>query len=382
LGINRLHSFVAFQSTNYFGGLDGLRAISILLVILHHTARWDSNLLSTLQHNGRYGVSFFFVISGFLICTLFLREQKKTGKIDLWKFYGRRAVRLLPLYYASLIIQAILIFGLHLYTPANQEIFWSNLPSYIFYYSNWLSTSGQGPFFCAWSLAVEEQFYIAFGLLIVFASRKHLIVAVVTALFLKILIYQLFGAIDASSTLWRVVFSYEEAILIGVLIAFVLNTQRGYELFAKCLRSPWVLTALGAATACWLLFQPIQSESSWWEELLYVLMALVLAGIVVRPRTPVLGGKVLTYVGRISYGMYLFHMFVISSVLKITGESPTFTFLLSVSLSVLAAALSYRYFECPIINKWKQRLSPLIQPGVPSKRSESLILSTSTFKPL
>jgi peptidoglycan/LPS O-acetylase OafA/YrhL len=166
------------------------------------------------------------------------------------------------------------------------------------------------------------------------------------------------------------------------MVAFVLNTQRGYEVFAKFLRSPWMLTAVGAGTACWLLFQPIQSESSWWEEFLYVLMALVLAGIVVRPRTPVLGGKVLTYVGRISYGMYLFHMFIISSVLKISGGSPWFTFLLSVSLTVLAAALSYQYFECPIINKWKQRLSPLIQPGAPLKRSESLILSTSTFKPL
>jgi peptidoglycan/LPS O-acetylase OafA/YrhL len=368
LGITT-HSFVAFQSTSYFGGLDGLRAVSILLVILHHTARWDSNLLSTLQHNGRYGVSFFFVISGFLICTLFLREQKKTGKIDLWKFYGRRAVRLLPLYYALLIVQAILIFGLHQYTPANQEMFWANLPSYLFYYSNWLPTSGQGPFFCAWSLAVEEQFYLAFGLLIVFANRKQVIIAALTALFLKIFIYHLFGPIDANSTVWRVVFSYEEAILIGVLTAFILNTQQGYELFAKLLRSPWVLTVVGAATASWLLFQPIRPESSWWEQLLYVLMALVVAGIVIRPRTPVLGGKILAYVGRISYGMYLFHVFVTSSVEKIPGgSSPWLNFSLSVGLTVLAAALSYQYFEYPIINKWKQRLSPLNQPAVPPAR--------------
>jgi len=368
LGITT-HSFVAFQSTNYFGGLDGLRAVSILLVILHHTAHWNSNLLSTLQHNGRYGVSFFFVISGFLICTLFLREQKKTGKIDLWKFYGRRAVRLLPLYYALLIVQAILIFGLHQYTPANQEMFRANLPSYLFYYSNWLPTSGQGPFFCAWSLAVEEQFYVTFGLLIVFATRKQVIIAALAALVLKICIYQLLGPIDTNSTVWRVVFSYEEAILIGVLTAFILNTQHGYESFAKLLRSPWVLTGVGAATVSWLLFQPNRPESSWWEQLLYVLMALVLAGIVIRPRTPVLGGKVLAYVGRISYGMYLFHMFVICCVEKIPGgSSPWLSFPLSVSLTLLAAALSYQYFEYPIINKWKQRLSPLNQSGVPPAR--------------
>jgi peptidoglycan/LPS O-acetylase OafA/YrhL len=100
-----------------------------------------------------------------------------------------------------------------------------------------------------------------------------------------------------------------------------------------------------------------------WEELLYVLMALILAGIVIRPRIPVLGGKILAYVGRISYGMYLFHMFVISFVLKVPGGlSPALGFPLTVCLTVLAAALSYQYFEYPIINKWKQRLSPLNQP--------------------
>jgi len=328
-----------------------------------------SGLVSTLQHNGRYGVSFFFVISGFLICTLLSREQKKNGKIDLWKFYGRRAVRLLPLYYFLLIVQAILIFGLHQYSPANQEMFRAKLPSYLFYYSNWLPTSGQGPYFCAWSLAVEEQFYLAFGLLIVFANRKQLIIAALTALFLKICIYQIFGPMDANSTFWRVVFSYQEAILVGVLIAFILNTQQGYELFAKLLRSPWVLTTLGAATASWLMFQPIQPQSSWQEQCLYVLMGLLLAGLVLRPRTPVLGGKALAYVGRISYGIYLLHMFVICSVEKILGvSSPWLTFPLTVSLTILVAALSYQYFEYPLINKWRQRFSPLNQPNEPPAR--------------
>jgi peptidoglycan/LPS O-acetylase OafA/YrhL len=67
--------------------------------------------------------------------------------------------------------------------------------------------------------------------------------------------------------------------------------------------------------------------------------------------------------------MYLFHVFVISSVEKIPGgSSPWLNFFLSVGLTVLAAALSYQYFEYPIINKWKQRLSPLNQPAVPPAR--------------
>jgi hypothetical protein len=170
----------------------------------------------TLQENGRYGVGFFFVISGFLICTLFLREEAANGRIQLWKFYGRRALRLLPLYYAALLAQIILVFFLHQYSPENQQLFRDKLPSYLFYYSNWLSTSTAGPFFCAWSLAVEEQFYIVFGLLLSLANRRIAITAVALAFLVKLVVYQWFGPVDATSALCRVLVSYREPILLGV----------------------------------------------------------------------------------------------------------------------------------------------------------------------
>jgi hypothetical protein len=78
--------FGEYQSVGYFSGLDGLRGLAILLVILYHAPRFEPLLLRTLQENGRYGVSLFFVISGFLICTLLLREARETGRISLQKF--------------------------------------------------------------------------------------------------------------------------------------------------------------------------------------------------------------------------------------------------------------------------------------------------------
>src|SRR6185436_18510845 len=97
-----VQSFSAFRDKPYFESLDGLRALAILLVLLHHTPRLaPAGPIVTLQENGRYGVGFFFVISGFLICMLLLREENQTGKIHLGKFYARRALRLLPLYYAA-----------------------------------------------------------------------------------------------------------------------------------------------------------------------------------------------------------------------------------------------------------------------------------------
>src|SRR5215471_11939179 len=146
--LSSVETFDAFQRRPYFSALDGLRAVSILLVLLHHSAAGVSpgNAFATLVENGRYGVGCFFLISGFLICTLFLREETKTGRIHLWKFYGRRVLRLLPLYYAVLFVQIIFVFVLHQYSPENRELFREKLPSYLFYYSNWLPTATQGPF--------------------------------------------------------------------------------------------------------------------------------------------------------------------------------------------------------------------------------------------
>ena len=276
--VSSTQEFDAFQANSYFNALDGLRAISILMVLLHHVPRFQHHLIHTLQENGRYGVSFFFVISGFLICTLFLREERKTGKIDLWKFYGRRALRLLPLYYAALLLQAVMVYALKQYTPENQEMFREKLPAYLFYYSNWLASATQGPFFCAWSLAVEEQFYLAFGLLLFLSRRRFVVGAALVALVVKAVVYEVFGSVDAGSTLCRVVFSYQEPILLGVLIAFALNRRQGYEFFARWLGSAWTVACFGAGTAVWVCAHLMRTQSSWDAQLLYLLMTLTLAG--------------------------------------------------------------------------------------------------------
>lgn len=353
-------SFETFKSRGYFDALDGLRAVSILMVIFHHVTRYPTqHLLHTLQENGRYGVAFFFVISGFLICTLFLREEERNGRIDLWKFYGRRALRLLPLYYAALLLQAIIIFVFHQYTPENQQLFRDKLPAYLFYYSNWLATATQGPFFQSWSLAVEEQFYLVFGLLLFFARRWLVAVSVAVALCLKFCVFTIFGNVDVGSTFCRVVFSYQEPILFGVLVALAVNRRPYYDAFARWLGHRWVSVGLGAALAAWLFWHPMETQRSWDAQLLYLLMSLVLICLVVRPVTPMMGNRFLVQVGKISYGIYLLHMFVICVVKKIPGgDSPAFCFLLSAIAVITWASLVYTYFEHPIINYYKRKLSP------------------------
>src|SRR3954464_10540115 len=99
-----------FRANSYFGGLDLLRGLSILLVIFHHVPPpAGSSWLAVFHSNGRYGVSLFFVISGFLIATLLLRELRTLGSVSLGKFYLRRSLRLLPLYFACLALHAVLV---------------------------------------------------------------------------------------------------------------------------------------------------------------------------------------------------------------------------------------------------------------------------------
>ncbi len=370
---NRLsfaESFTTFRRRSYFGALDGLRAVSILLVLLHHAPGLSAgNRLATLQENGRYGVGFFFVISGFLICTLFLREEHQTGGINLWKFYGRRALRLLPLYYAALAIQVLLVFGLHQYSVENQQLFREKLPSYLFYFSNLLPNSTQAPFFCSWSLAVEEQFYIAFGLLLFFCSRRLIIGVVLAALLAKFAVYQIFGAVDADSALWRVVFSYREPILMGVLAAFLLDEAARHRRVMQLLGPPLVAVALCCLTALWLFSHRMSHESFWDSQLLYVLMTLTLISVVIRPHNWGLENPLLRHIGKISYGIYLLHMFVLSSVRKLPGGTdPLICFALTSTLSIGVAALVYQFFEKPIIDFYKRKLSPMkpIPPTTPT----------------
>jgi peptidoglycan/LPS O-acetylase OafA/YrhL len=148
----------AFLSRSYFPLLDGLRCLSIVAVVWFHAA--GATATSGIFSRGEEGVSLFFVISGFLITTILLREQSTTGGISLKRFYLRRTLRIFPLYYALLALYAILVAVIESHSAAGDQ-FWRNLPYFLTYTSNWFVTLGADRviFFFAWSLATEEQFY-------------------------------------------------------------------------------------------------------------------------------------------------------------------------------------------------------------------------------
>ncbi|MCX5745493.1 MAG: acyltransferase, partial [Proteobacteria bacterium] len=140
--------------------LDGLRALSILAVIAHHGGGAAAGAASPLGR-GHLGVQLFFVLSGFLITSLLIQERARSGGIDLARFYVRRSLRIFPLYFAVLALYVVVVGLTARHEPAGRAFF-ANLPYFATYTSNWMVSLDEPRviFYFAWSLAVEEQFYL------------------------------------------------------------------------------------------------------------------------------------------------------------------------------------------------------------------------------
>src|SRR4029077_2234090 len=289
--------FQEFQGRRHFGSLDGLRCLSILAVIWHHTggrAFPDSVLL---QH-GPYGVSLFFVISGFLITTLLLREKRRTADIGMKNFIVRRTLRIFPLYYTVLLAYTVLVLALEHSSPEGQG-FLSNLKYYATYTSNWFVplTDGRGIFYFAWSLATEEQFYLVWPWVEKFL-RPVLAVPLVTF-------------VIAASIYWDVLAF--AAVGMGVLLAHLLDSPRGYALAWPFLRLRWAAPALMLALVC------VVAWPSAGGVMPLAAMTLLVGAAVIREDhwlRPLFAHRLAASIGQVSYGMYLMHMLYYNVVKK------------------------------------------------------------------
>lgn len=346
----------AFSARPHFENLDGLRGLSILLVLLHHTTDIAHEGLRGLQRNAALGVPIFFAISGFLITTLLLREERDNGRISLPKFFGRRAVRLLPLYYLVLGAYCLLILGLRMADPAAIDAFRERLPGYLAYCSNVFATI-EGPFSHAWSLAYEEQFYFVFGLAMAFCPRRVLVGVASVAGLLYLAPLATLGAWDPrTNTLLRGLCFFPPSIVHGVLIGFVLNTAGGFQR-ATVLARRWIAVVLLVATLALLCAPRIRARPES-EALVMLVMALLVTSCVLQPSLPVLGGRALSYIGKISYGIYLQHVLCRHVFVKLTGaEHPGIVLAGMLALSIPLAHLSFRYFETPLMRYFAPRLS-------------------------
>ncbi len=347
------NSHQTYLQCRHFAGLDGLRAIAIIAVVWHHSAH--PTFLPMLLR-GFVGVDLFFVLSGFLISTLLIREKKKNGRISLKNFWMRRILRLVPAYYFMLfsLLAAYLIFR-----PGDPDTkaLVEGFPVYALYLSNWIEP-GANNLSITWSLATEEQFYLVWPLIESFAAPIAMIVVWAAALIVNQLIN--FGILDpaiasifglAAADHPEILQSTFTPILLGVGLAHLLDSKKTFgtvQAIAGFRGAPLAF----AAILLLILNIPTADISGAARFSMHIAMALWLASMILQPAanmTKFLDWRPIAFIGAVSYGMYLYHMWCIhiaKAIIEKLGLPQLYLeFPLALIGTLLASAASYYVLE-------------------------------------
>lgn len=337
-------------STNRNKGLDYLRAIACLCVVIQHASAWRT--VPGGWAYGSYGVCLFCVLSGYLITHLLLVEEMKKHSIDINEFLLRRALRIIPPYFLMLATwTSILKFGLYFKSrPDLVTHFLENLPAFATFTHNW--SGNLGDLGHLWSISVEEQYYICIPIFLVVLRSWHLRVM---ALFFAVLFCWFFTVRDPLLTSF--VNSAFLPLIMGSLLA--VTWEQLDKLLGRYTSASFNLSAsafLLIVSICGGLnpYGPISSLS-------FVVLVRWIA--LTSPDSPKLDW--LAYIGRVSYGIYVYHATIIlltSGILGIFNRrlQEHFFVALVILVCIAVSALSFECFEKPILKTLRTfRLRPI-----------------------
>ena len=327
-------------------GLDGLRAVSILAVLFAHLLGTRGFLIDgppyTTFKFGTLGVTVFFVISGYLITNLLLRECRETGTISLLNFYIRRAVRIFPAYYAFLLLMVLADrCGLFEMGPSDFLAAFTYTMNYRAEHS-WLVGH-------TWSLAVEEQFYLLWPLTLLLCGvrRAVLLAAGVVALAPLVRVAIFYAGGPAYEPL--IGHSFEttaDAIAIGCVLAVVQRRLWVQPLYRRFMHSRlFPLVPLTALAMSGVMGHPLLNYLIT-NSIMIVAIALTVDWCVTFPEGRIgriLNSVPMVYLGGLSYSLYLWQQ----PFLQRTSASPLCRFPLNIILAIVAALLSYYCIERP-----------------------------------
>lgn len=347
-----------YRAQRYFPVLDGVRAVSILLVFTAHIDR-----LSWEELHGSTGVTFFFVLSGFLITTLALREEETTGRLHIGRFYLRRTFRIYPLYVVVLATYCLLIFGFGLMGD-RRDAFAHTLPYYLAFLPEealLAPAHHEPPFAGAWSLGIEEKFYFVWpllGFVLLAAARQRSrgrLIAIAT-------VAALCAVAPAFGRVGHLVEPYA-LIALGCGIAIALNTRRGFTVLARLgdRRVLAVIVSL-AVVAQFSLDQIVLGGSLYLP--FGVIAAAALTGVLVTASGPArwLAAPALVFLGRISYSFYLTHNFAINGVQMVVPDtgfwSGVIAPIVALPLAIALAWFLHVTVERPMIRAGHRLASP------------------------
>lgn len=378
--------------TSHIAGLDAFRALAILSVMCLH---WlpAGCLLNRLQDQISNGVHLFFVLSGFLITRILLQcrcnveRELATRAHSMRQFYARRFLRIFPLYYFALAIGLLF----HFQGVRAGFVWHATYLSNVYYYTEHVKNPYDGPAFIFWSLAVEEQFYLVWPLAILLLPRR--------AIFPFVSIVALLGTACRVNALlldtWMRLMTPAcmNFLALGALVAVAESPWTGSVQFQRRLLQTFgVLAAILACCSAGLALKlgfhnamqsfVMKAFNQPMMSLLYACMIGWAAGGVTGLAGPVLRFAPLVYLGRISYGLYVYHLFVSSALLRCQGWLGSHflgaklaahlvnNFGIRFAATVIVASASWHLFERPLNDlkrffPYRNAVKPIERTAVP-----------------
>jgi peptidoglycan/LPS O-acetylase OafA/YrhL len=361
---------VAPPAVRYWPALDGVRAIAVLLVLAYHLE------LPYSPRGGSIGVTMFFALSGFLITSLLLAERERAGTISLGRFYARRAMRLLP---ALVVVVAVVAAYAQVTDRGDDTV--SAAPAVLLYTANWVrATDGfltLGLFEHLWSLSVEEQFYVLWPVMVIAAAavgarrRAEAVLAIaavgcVASLVLRLRFWDGADPAGSAARLYNGIDTVADQLLVGCAFAALLHLlerapdARGLEALRRFLA---VLAPIALAFLVWVAaFRPGGSSVDnnrlyliWGAPVFAAAAVAVVGDGVLSPRgrlATVLSIPPLVGLGKISYGLYLWHYPVIVVLGERMADEPSWVRWSTSTIASLAVALvSWHVVERPWLRR-------------------------------
>ena len=363
-------------------GLDGLRALSIVLVVSFHLITLPGmptrlpgwNLFVDVADRGQFGVDIFFVLSGFIITWLLLKEENKTGATDLRQFYVRRAFRILPPALLYLGVVSLLVLAHRSSTT------WGEIGSAALFARN---LYGPGSFDTGhfWTLAVEEQFYLTWPFLFVLLGKRGRASLLIALLAISPIWHHEYLRLFPNARLNVYEFHYEP-LLMGCLLAIARNSQNiARVLSGWFFRSSWIVVAAIAIIAT--LLSPLERHVGDRIRVLFPLVdyfciAIVINYLVQGGRSTIdwfLNVGPVVFIGQLSYSLYLWQQLFCLKGATLQLNAP-FCFVAAMA----CAMFSYYIIEQPAI-RFRRHLSKGLAiekspVGVPVCHDEAPLITT------
>jgi peptidoglycan/LPS O-acetylase OafA/YrhL len=336
----------------YIPSLDGIRAVSFFLVFFSHAG------LGKVLVPGGFGVTIFFLLSGFLITTLLRLEYSRLNRISLKDFYLRRALRILPPLYATLALSILLVIfgrvatGVPLSSTLSQALQYANY--YEIYAENWVSMPGTGVF---WSLAVEEHFYLLFPLIYIWmcgrlsTKSQVWVLATLCALALLwrgVLFFYLHASFDR---IYLATDTRFDSILLGCVLAIAASPILRDPLHELAIRQSRWLVPVSIAV---LLGTFLYRSDAFRNTLRYTLqgialMPLFIAAIHFQGSMVVKALNLgwVRFLGVLSYSLYLCHSIILEAVIRIFAKGPVFTGVVGILGALIFATFVHYFVERP-----------------------------------